>query len=158
MHSHSRTGFSLIEVIICVGLVGIMLMPLASMMKASAHAWQDAEAEGGADARLRSSARWAHDTLLRCDGIVDTGKHWIEFQRSGATWRMEIIGGQLRMRAGTQDILIADQVTDLEVAVSRHSATNVILAVDFQLIGNAVGAAAAPQVNTTVTLDPLKQL
>lgn len=158
MKASPRTGFSLIEVIICVGLVGIMLVPLASMMKASAHAWQDAESEGGPEAQLRRSAGWVHDTLRACDGVVDIGKDWIEFQQAGARWRMEVSKGQLRMRSGGNNILIADGVADIEFTARQHPSTKVMLAVDYQLTGQAVAGAAVPRVSTTVTLDPLKSI
>ncbi len=156
MKASSRTAFSLLEVIVCMALVGIMLVPLASMMKASAHAWQDAESEGGPEAQLRSAARWVHDTLGRADSVVDIDQDWIEFQRSGVLWRMAIANGQLRMRAGAQNILIADNVTAIAFQARRHPSSGDILAVDFQLTGQAVAAAAAPHISTLVTLDPLK--
>ncbi|GEM_PF-4028819 len=151
--STERSGFSLLEVIASMVLVGIMMIPLASMMRASAHAWEDAESAGDPAAELRAAASWTQNALRSADRIVDVGTNWIEFERSATRWRLEIRGNQLRMNSRSESLLVADQVSRITCTPRTRRPDNAIYAIDFSLAGVSSSGGSVPTTQCTATLD-----
>ncbi|QDS91308.1 hypothetical protein FF011L_00370 [Roseimaritima multifibrata] len=151
-----RQAFSLLEVIACISLVGIMLIPLAGMMRASAHAWEDVEAEGGQDADLRSACRWVQNTLRNADQVVNVNAESVQFTAAGELQTIQVLRNQLWLIAPSNRTLIADAIAKIECQPLRRASDSQIVAVDFQLTAVSVSGVSIPSVGTVATLDALR--
>lgn len=146
---------SLLEVIACTVLVGVMLIPLAGMMRASAHAWADAETTD-VEVELRDAANYIRQTLADSAEILSVSASRVTFRRGAQVEWFEVRGGQLMRGGASGPMLVADRIESLRCIGSRRSMDARYYAIDFTLTSMQTQQGQRASIDAVAVLNHLR--
>ncbi len=106
-----RHGISLIEVIACIVLVSMMIVPLAGVIRASGQSIAQAEASGSTQAQLRVALTWIQNTF-RHSQYLGTDGQAVKLLTSGRVVKIGVDSGQFVIDDGKSQTVIAGDVLD----------------------------------------------
>ena len=109
----NRAAVSLIEVIACMALVAIMIVPLAGVIRASAQSIARANGGTSSEAKLRRSLRWLGDTIRDGD-IVSVRADRLQIRQAGGDIAaIDVRAGTLILDDGRNQTVLAENVRDI---------------------------------------------
>jgi hypothetical protein len=111
---HPRAGVSLIEVIACTAIVGVMIVPIAGVIRASGQSIQAAAGSNSTQATLRTGLRWVAQTIRDGQVLAVQNRRLTLKLADGRTARIEVRGNQLLMISGSDQSVLADGVREAE--------------------------------------------
>ncbi len=113
MNRPRRTGVSLIEVIACTAIVAVMIVPIASVMRASAQSIALSNGGGSVESDLRSGLRWAVQ-VIRDGEVTGVGGRRLTLQMpDSSTATVEVRNRNLVLVNGTNQTIITEDVRDV---------------------------------------------
>lgn len=144
----NRGGLSLLEVIICTGLVAVMIVPLSGVIRASGKSIARAEGGETTEAEMRRGLLWLND-LVRDAEVLSVRSSSLQLRlASGNQATVQVSRGDLQLIEGSQRTTIVQDVRDASFRQSsqffpprrRTGVTTTIRKLD-------------PQTQTWVTMD-----
>lgn len=111
---HLRAGVSLIEVIACTAIVGVMIVPIAGVIRASGQSIQAAGGNHNVQATLRTGLRWVAQTIRDGQLLAVQNRRLMLKLADGRTARIEVRGNELLMISGRDQIVLAEGVQGAE--------------------------------------------
>ena len=108
--SSKRAGVSMLEVIACMGLVALMLIPLAGVIRASGQSIAQANGEGTLATQMRRGLRFLNQSI-RDGEIIRFRQNRISLRMpSGNTAVVRVQRGRLEMREAGESIVLVEGV------------------------------------------------
>jgi hypothetical protein len=150
-----RQGLGLLEVIICCGLLAVMMVPIAGVIRASGRSIAMSEGNGTLEAKMRESLRWLADAVRDGTlGSVQTRRITLQLS-GGSNVAVEVQRGALIADDGSGPVTLLSDVRDV-----RFSLLNQVAA-PRQPIGLSISLRAIDPttkklvtINSTIALPP----
>jgi hypothetical protein len=118
----ARVGISLIEVIACMAIVGIMMVPISSLMRSSRQAISHAESRSP-EADLRDGSRWLR-RLIQDNTLVQALPDVLLLKlTTGELVRVYVSKDELVMDNGKEVVLLMSDIVSVEFGEIKQSAT-----------------------------------
>ncbi|QDT03352.1 hypothetical protein K227x_17340 [Rubripirellula lacrimiformis] len=115
-----RRGISLIEVIACTAIVTVMVVPIASVIRASGQSIARSKTLS-TDGTLRSGIRWIRD-MIHDGQVVDVGSRNITLiQASGDKAEFVVSGNTLILTDGRTKTVLLENVESFETSLLKQS-------------------------------------
>lgn len=149
------SGVGLLEVIICTGLVALMIVPLAGVIRASGQSIAETNGEGSVQNEMRQGLRYLSNTIRQ--GEV-TRIRWNRISirmPNGRTAVARVRGGKLELQEGRQRMVLAEDVR--RVRFRRHrqrSGARATTGVEIRLIARDPVTRRWARVNAAVAFPP----
>ena len=119
-HRRSRAGLGLLEVIICTGLVALMIVPIASVIRASGQSIVQSQGSTSTSADLRRGLSWIGDSL-RDGSLISVANRRLTIRlNTGDTVRVEVVGGDLVLDDGAIETKIVENVRDVRFTLQNQ--------------------------------------
>jgi prepilin-type N-terminal cleavage/methylation domain-containing protein len=131
---HRRDGISLIEVIASMAIVGIMMVPISSVMRSSRQAISHVESRS-AETDLRDGARWLR-RLIQDNTLVETRSNVVVLKlATGDDVRIYVTRNELVMDNGIDAVVLMTDVLGAEFVEIKQSTasgkvTGVMIVID----------------------------
>ena len=111
-----RRGISLIEVIACTGLVAILFLPIAGVIRASARTIASAQSGGSTASELQTTLTWL-SRMIEDGTVLSTGSSSLSLQRrDGGIVKVGRANNQLVMTDGkSADVVLAEDIVDFSI-------------------------------------------
>ena len=113
-HLNPRAAVSLIEVIACMAIVGVMIVPIAGVIRASGQSIHAASGNHSVQASLRTGLRWVAQTIRDGQVLAVQNRRLTLKLADGRTARIEVRGNELLMLSGRDQVVLAEGVRDVE--------------------------------------------
>lgn len=152
-----RRGLSLLEVIVCTGLVAVMMVPVASVIRASGQTIQQAGDNGSIESSMRTSLRWISDSVH--DGtLVSVQNRRLRMQLpSGDVVTIEQRGNALVSDDGGTATALMDDVRSIRFSqITQTSPPNNPIGVTIDLVAIDPTTRNPIAMRATVSLPPQK--
>ncbi|MEM8666621.1 MAG: hypothetical protein AAGG48_03850 [Planctomycetota bacterium] len=106
----TRRGIGLLEVIACTGLVALMIVPLAGVIRASGQSIADANGDGSQSTQMRQGLRYLTKTIR--DGEISLFRQNRISVRmpDGTTAAFRVRGQKLEMRQSGETTVVVENV------------------------------------------------
>ena len=115
-------GLSLLEVIACTALVSVLMIPIASVMRASTQTMAQTQGGHSTPSDLRTAMRWTGDSL-RQGTLVSVATRRLTMQlASGDVVRVFVARRNLVVDDGTNQTIIAEDVRDVQFTLHQQTA------------------------------------
>ncbi|GAA5505333.1 hypothetical protein [Novipirellula caenicola] len=132
-----RRGISLIEVIACTGLVAILFVPIAGVIRASARSIASAQADGSTAEELQHTLTWLSQTID--DGtVVSMNASSLTLQRrDAAIVKVFRSDNQLVMSDGkSMDVVLAENILDFTIrTIVQPKPSSKTVGLELELVG-----------------------
>ncbi len=138
-----RRAISLIEVIACTAIVAVMIVPIASVIRASGHAISRST-QMDQEAKLRSSVRWIKDTI-HTGNVIDVGsRHLTLVTASGLKSELRLDSGRLVFSDGDTKTVVLENVSRFACdPIMRHANPARMIGVEIRIEGKNPQTGAA---------------
>ena len=125
-----RNGISLIEVIACMTILGIMMIPISSVMRASRQAVVSAE-NRSADVALRDGSRWVR-RLIQDNTLLQTQPDVLVLQlTTGDYVKVYLSKDELVMNDGKEAVVLMSDVLDAQFGeIKQESAPGKVIGLE----------------------------
>ncbi|MGB7325592.1 MAG: hypothetical protein WBD31_12030 [Rubripirellula sp.] len=149
-----RQGISLIEVIACTAIVAVMIVPIASVIRASGRAIASS-AEMNNEAKLRSGIRWVKDTI-HSGTVVDIGSRNLTLvMASGDKAELVLDSSNLIFSDGRTKTVVLENVGRFECeAIMRSEKPISMIGVAIRIEGKDPRTGAAFKLESLVATAP----
>ncbi len=130
-----RRAVSIFEVIICTGLVTLMIVPLSGVIRSSGQSIADASGEGSLEVQMRSGLRYLSNVIRQAEIQQVRPTQLVLRMSSGRTATVNVSGGELAIREGSDTITLAEQVRRVRfVQRTQRSGARLRTGVEIRLI------------------------
>lgn len=120
--SRRRRGFSLIEVIVCTGIVAVMVVPIAGVIRASGQSIAQADGSVSVEANLRTGLRWVSQAIRDGDIVSVRGRRLTIRMPDNSLADIEMRRGNLVLVSGADVTVLTEGIRDVRfLAVNRVS-------------------------------------
>jgi hypothetical protein len=144
-----------LEVIICTGLVAVMIVPIASVIRASSQSIAQSQGSTSTSADLRRGLSWVGDSLRDGALVAVTSRRLTLQLNTGDTVRIEVVGGDLVLDDGTVETTIVENVRDVRFALQNQvSPPNKPIGLTMSLRARDSLTSQLVTVNSTIALPP----
>ena len=109
----SRRGLGILEVIVCTGLVAIMIIPIAAVIRSSSQSIARSEGSPSTQAELRRTLRWLSNTIRDSDVVSVSARRLQLHLDSGEAATVEVRRGKLWLDDGNSRTTLADNVRNI---------------------------------------------
>lgn len=116
-----RRGIGLLEVIVCTGMVALMILPLAAVIRSSGQALADVNGFGSTSEKMRDGLRYVSE-LIRGGEIKQINEETLTIDlASGQTALVRVRLGRLEIRQGGSNLWLMEDVERLRFIERKQS-------------------------------------
>jgi len=150
-----RRGIGLLEVIVCTGLVAIMIIPIASVIRASAQSIARADGSTSTEAELRTALRWLGD-VIRDGDVITVRPQKLEIRlSSGDVATVQVRRRTLELDDGRTQMALAKNVRDIRFAeLTQVAAPQTRIGISMSVRARDPGTGGWVTVNSSVAIPP----
>ncbi|TWU55800.1 hypothetical protein [Rubripirellula reticaptiva] len=152
--SNQRHGISLIEVIACTAIVAVMIVPIASVIRASGRAIASS-AEMSNEAKLRSGIRWVKDTIGN-GAVVNVGSRNLTLlMASGQKGELVLDSNNLIFSDGRTKTVVLENIGRFECeAIMRSEKPTSMIGVAIRIEGKDPSTGTAFKLESLIATAP----
>jgi prepilin-type N-terminal cleavage/methylation domain-containing protein len=119
MKTKDRNGFTLLEVIVCAGLLGLIAAPIVGLMHSSLRTWDDQATRGSSGALGQDTLRWITERIGQANQIVSVRATDLTLQSTRGVERIFQSGNSVYLEVSGVRSLVAGPVTSIRFADQR---------------------------------------
>ncbi|MFK8112666.1 MAG: hypothetical protein AB8B91_10700 [Rubripirellula sp.] len=151
----NRNGIGLLEVIICTGLLAVMMVPIAGVIRSSGQAIAHAEGSGTTESKMRESLRWVADAV-RDGSLTSVQSRRLKLQlNTGDVVAIEVQRGSLVIDDGRQQTELLSGVRDIRFnLISQTTGARKPIGLTMAVRGTDPTTRNVVTINSTVALPP----
>ena len=144
-HRAMNQGFSLLEVVACVGLMSLLSIPIVGLLRSSVQIWDDQTLRGSSDASLIDASRWIAGRVRNAASIYRVRANRLELTNQlGKVEALYLRGGELILDDGSGISVIAGPLADLSFVDQRIMSPSKSVAVQISITPISVSPAFRP--------------
>lgn len=154
-HRRPRHGIGLLEVIVCTGLVAIMIIPIAGVIRASSKSIERADGSISTEADLRTGLRWLGQ-VVRDSQIVSVRPRRIQLRLSDGTAAIVYVRRQtLWLDDGSNASSISENIRDIRFTeILQTAPPRNRIGISIAVSANHPDTGRLVTINTTVAIPP----
>jgi hypothetical protein len=153
----NRRGNSLMEVVVCLGLMAVLAAPVAGLMQASWATWNETDSRYGRSAAALSTARWLQQRIETADSIVRVTATSVQLNERGVVATIRLNGSNVELVAGGRTTVVAQGIRDLRLTSVSGGRPARAMGVQIDVTPTVqAGGPPATAVSTLATIDFLR--